>query len=96
IATGLMAGVHASALIANAEPVAPPRATAFGSLAHYITHADATNFQPANITFDLLPPLEQKIRDRQERHRRQCELALREFKRWMERLELCPAVGSQK
>ncbi len=71
IATGLMAGVHASALIANAEPVAPPRATAFGSLAHYITHADAKNFQPANITFDLLPPLEQKIRDRQERHRRQ-------------------------
>jgi len=96
IATGLMAGVHASALIANAEPVAPPRATAFGSLAHYITHADAKNFQPANITFDLLPPLEQKIRDRQERHRRQCELALREFERWMERLELCPAVRSQK
>jgi len=96
IATGLMAGVHASALIANAEPVTPPRATAFGSLAHYITHADAKNFQPANITFDLLPPLEQKIRDRQERHRRQCELASREFERWMERLELCPAVGSQK
>ncbi len=96
IATGLMAGVHASALIANAEPVAPPRATAFGSLAHYITHADAKNFQPANITFDLLPPLEQNIRDRQERHRRQCELALREFERWMERLELCPAVRSQK
>jgi methylenetetrahydrofolate--tRNA-(uracil-5-)-methyltransferase len=96
IATGLMAGVHASALIANAEPVTPPRATAFGSLVHYITHADAKNFQPANITFDLLPPLEQKIRDRQERHRRQCELASREFERWMERLELCPAVGSQK
>src|SRR5713101_2616914 len=96
IATGLMAGIHSAVLVANAEPVAPPRATAFGSLAHYITHADATNFQPANITFDLLPPLEQKIRDRQERHRRQCELALREFKRWMERLELCPAVGSQK
>jgi methylenetetrahydrofolate--tRNA-(uracil-5-)-methyltransferase len=96
IATGLMAGVHALALIANAEPVTPPRATAFGSLVHYITHADAKNFQPANITFDLLPPLEQKIRDRQERHRRQCELASREFERWMERLELCPAVGSQK
>src|SRR2546425_2248758 len=86
IATGLMAGGDASALIANAEPAAPPRATAFGSLAHYVTHADAKNFQPANITFDLLPPLEQVIRDRQERHRRQCELALREFKRWMERL----------
>src|SRR2546422_4297188 len=76
IATGLMAGVHASALVATAEPVAPPRATAFGSLAHYITHADAKNFQPANITFDLLPPLEQKIGDRQERHPRQGGVAL--------------------
>ena len=35
-----------------------PRATALGSLIHYITHADAKNFQPANITFDLLEPLD--------------------------------------
>jgi methylenetetrahydrofolate--tRNA-(uracil-5-)-methyltransferase len=96
IATGLMAGIHASALVSNTDPVAPPRATAFGSLAHYITHADPKNFQPANITFDLLPPLARKIHDRQERHRRQCELALREFERWLERLELCSEVRSQK
>jgi len=83
IATGLMAGVHASALVAGSEPVPPPRATAFGSLTHYITHADAGNFQPANITFDLLPPLEKKIRDRKERHRMQCEKALLEFDQWL-------------
>src|SRR5438552_2266076 len=82
IATGLMAGMQASALAAFAELVPPPRATAFGSLVHYITHADAKRFQPANITFDLLPALEQKVRDRQERHRRQCELALRQFDGW--------------
>ena len=93
IATGLMAGIHASALVSNADPVAPPRATAFGSLAHYITHANPKNFQPANITFDLLPPLEQKIRDRQERHRRQCELALREFEGWTEKVGLAPTTG---
>ncbi len=69
IATGLMAGIHAAALATGADPVCPPRPTAFGSLTHYVTHADPRNFQPANITFDLLPPLEQKIRDRQERHR---------------------------
>ncbi len=85
IATGLMAGIQASALASGAELVSPPRATAFGSLVHYITHADAKRFQPANITFDLLPPLEEKVRDRQERHRRQCELALREFEGWLER-----------
>ena len=85
IATGLMAGMQASALAAGAELVPPPRATAFGSLVHYITHADAKRFQPANITFDLLPSLEQKVRDRQERHRQQCELALREFDGWLAR-----------
>jgi methylenetetrahydrofolate--tRNA-(uracil-5-)-methyltransferase len=83
IATGLLAGMHAAALISGAEPVAPPRASAFGSLTHYIAHADAKNFQPANITFDLLLPLEKKIRDRKERHRMQCELALREFDEWL-------------
>jgi len=84
IATGLMAGVHAAALAFGAEPIAPPRATAFGSLVHYITHADPSNFQPANITFDLLPPLERRVRDRKERHRLQCEKALKDFQGWVE------------
>jgi methylenetetrahydrofolate--tRNA-(uracil-5-)-methyltransferase len=84
IATGLMAGLHAAALAAGGEAVPPPRASAFGSLTHYVTHADAKNFQPANITFDLLPALEKKIRDRKERHRLQCELALAQFDAWME------------
>jgi methylenetetrahydrofolate--tRNA-(uracil-5-)-methyltransferase len=86
IATGLLAGVHAAALISGAEMVPAPRASAFGSLTHYVTLADAKNFQPANITFDLLPPLERKIRDRKERHRMQCELALQEFDKWMDRV----------
>lgn len=86
IATGLMAGVHAAALACHTAPVAPPRPSAFGSLVNYITQASARNFQPANITFDLLPPFETRIRDRQERHRRQCERALREFDGWLEKI----------
>ena len=86
IATGLMAGVHASALAGGGLPVPPPRASAFGSLVHYITQADPRNFQPANITFDLLLPLDRKIRDRKERHRLQCELALGEFQGWLEQI----------
>jgi methylenetetrahydrofolate--tRNA-(uracil-5-)-methyltransferase len=84
IATGLMAGLHAAALTTATELLPPPRATAFGSLTHYITHADARNFQPANITFDLLPPLENKVRDRQQRHKLQCELALKQFEGWLQ------------
>jgi methylenetetrahydrofolate--tRNA-(uracil-5-)-methyltransferase len=82
IAAGLMAGMHAAALSAGLEPVPAPRATALGSLVHYAAHAAAKNFQPANITFDLLPPLERKVRDRAERHRLQCERALIEFEFW--------------
>jgi len=83
IATGLVAGMHAAAIASRTELRAAPRASAFGSLTHYVTHADAKNFQPANITFDLLPPLASKVRDRQQRHRLQCELALKEFDRWL-------------
>ena len=85
IATGMLAGMHAAALIAAGTPVAPPRATALGSLVHYITHADPKKFQPANITFDLLPPLEKKVRDRKLRHQMQCDLALKEFQAWFDR-----------
>src|SRR5580658_497885 len=84
IATGLMAGMNAATLVGGGEVVPPPRATAFGSLVHYITRAESKNFQPANITFDLLPALEKKIRDRKERRRLQCEMALREFDEWYE------------
>jgi methylenetetrahydrofolate--tRNA-(uracil-5-)-methyltransferase len=69
-------------MAAGEAPIAPPRPSAFGSLMHYVTQADPKNFQPANITFDLLPALEQKIRDRKERHQRQCEIALQEFDVW--------------
>jgi len=95
IATGLMAGMNAAALATGTLPVPPPRATAFGSLVHYITQADSKNFQPANITFDLLPALEKRVRDRKERHRLQCELALQGFQHWLEKVSLQPAIAKE-
>jgi len=90
IATGLIAGTNAAALATGTDPVPPPRATAFGSLIHYVTNADPKDFQPANITFDLLPSLERQIRDRKERHRLQCERALRELDAWLGRNSRLP------
>lgn len=95
MATGLMAGMNAAAMATGSEPAPPPRATAFGSLVHYITQAESKNFQPANITFDLLPTLDRKVRDRKERHRLQCELALREFDDWLVRT-LQPAASEAR
>ena len=87
IATGLLAGIYAAALARGQKPVPAPRASALGSLVHYITHAAPRDFQPANITFDLLEPLEdelrKKVRDKQERHRLQCARALDAFDVWL-------------
>ncbi len=86
IATGLLAGIYAASLVRGEEPAPVPRAAALGSLVHYITHADPKDFQPANITFDLLEPLEEqirkKVRDKKERHRLQCERSLAAFDSW--------------
>jgi methylenetetrahydrofolate--tRNA-(uracil-5-)-methyltransferase len=90
MAMGLLAGNYAASLASGSEPQAPPRASAHGSLLHYITHAEAKNFQPANITFDLLPALEQKVRDRKLRHKLICERALSEFAGWMKAEEMVP------
>jgi methylenetetrahydrofolate--tRNA-(uracil-5-)-methyltransferase len=89
IATGLLAGIYAAALVRGKEPEPVPRSTALGSLVHYITHADQKNFQPANITFDLLEPVDEetrrRVRDKKERHRMQCERALGAFDAWLAR-----------
>ncbi|HEX3878856.1 MAG TPA: FAD-dependent oxidoreductase, partial [Bryobacteraceae bacterium] len=81
IATGLMAGLHAAALAHDEAPRALPRETALGSLCHYISAADARDYQPANITFDLLPQLDEAMRhklrrDKKARHAEVCRRAL--------------------
>jgi methylenetetrahydrofolate--tRNA-(uracil-5-)-methyltransferase len=76
IATGLIAGKAAAAL-ALGEPLRSfPRATAIGSLCAYVSGADPAHYQPANITFDLLPKLEHPPRDRKQRHTQVCQRAL--------------------
>ena len=86
IATGLLAGMAAAAMALGASYSPPyhppPRETALGSLVHYITHSDAENYQPANITFDLLPPLDPPVKDRSLRRAEQCRLALEALEKW--------------
>jgi methylenetetrahydrofolate--tRNA-(uracil-5-)-methyltransferase len=87
IASGMLAGIYAASLANGEAPIPAPRQSANGSLTHYITHCETKKFQPANITFDLLPPLEddlrKKIRDKKERHRIQCERALAAWTSWL-------------
>jgi methylenetetrahydrofolate--tRNA-(uracil-5-)-methyltransferase len=79
IATGLAAGMLAAAHVRGGALRPFPRETAIGSLLHYISHADPRHYQPANIAFDLFPPLEDSPRDRRERQIAVCELAAKRF-----------------
>lgn len=88
IATGLLAGLALAHRTRNEAFDPPPRTTALGSLVHYVTHADAHDYQPANISFDLLPPVEglprAVARDRHARRMLQCERALADLAHWLE------------
>jgi methylenetetrahydrofolate--tRNA-(uracil-5-)-methyltransferase len=55
-ASGLIAGRTAAALVRGDEPRVPPRSTAIGALAYYVSHADPRGYQPTNITFGIMPP----------------------------------------
>ena len=81
-ASGLVAGCNAARLALGQAPLVPPDVTALGALCRYISHADATDYQPTNIAFGLLPPLDPPIRKRRERKQamvRRALLALEAF-----------------
>jgi methylenetetrahydrofolate--tRNA-(uracil-5-)-methyltransferase len=95
IATGLLAGIGASRFARGETPLAPPAGTACGSLMHYLRSAPAKNFQPANISFGLLPePAEEIrcIRDKKQRHAKQVEAALETMDRWIQMLHSLPTA----
>ena len=56
-ASGLIAGLNAAAVARGEAARVPPRETAIGALAHYVSHADPRHYQPTNITFGIMPPL---------------------------------------
>jgi methylenetetrahydrofolate--tRNA-(uracil-5-)-methyltransferase len=98
IATGLMAGMHAASVARGEAPIALPRETALGSLCHYISGAEARNYQPANITFDLLPQLDdatrQRLRrDKAARHAEVCRRAIEAMDAYLGAAVLGPAHG---
>ena len=81
-ASGLMAGINAAALAQGLPAAAPPRTTAMGALAYYVSHAAAADYQPTNMTFGLIPSPDRRPRSRRERRRKLAERALDDLAGW--------------
>lgn len=78
-ASGLLAGLNAARMARGASPLIWPRETVIGSLAYYITTADAGSFQPMNANFGLLPPLQDRVRKKAEKKEKLAARALEQL-----------------
>ncbi len=67
-ASGLMAGLNLARRLKGQETVVLPVDTMIGALSRYISDETVKNFQPMGANFGVLPPLDEKIRDKQERY----------------------------
>lgn len=76
IASGLVAGLNAAAKFNNTEKITFPNETVIGALSSYIS-TENTKFQPMNANFGILPPLEEKIKDKIQRYTKMAERALK-------------------
>ncbi len=103
-ASGLMAGRNAAAVVLG-EPVrVPPRTTALGALAHYVSHADPRHYQPTNITFGILDAIDdrsiprmtaedgRKLSRKEARKIALSTRALADLGKWMQAGEVHPAI----
>ena len=81
-ASGLMAGRNAAALARGQALRVPPRTTAIGALAFYVSHANPRDYQPTNITFGIMEAPPDGIRDRQKRKIAISERALQDLAEW--------------
>ena len=81
-ASGLMAGINLSKRLKGEETVILPEDTMIGALSRYISDESVKNFQPMGANFGVLPPLLEKIRDKQERYMKLAERGMNSLKKF--------------
>src|SRR5438552_167451 len=86
-ASGLLAGVNAAALARGDRILSPPRTTAIGALAYYVSHADPAHYEPSNITFGIMQPLEHAPKGKKARNEALSARALADLETWKARPE---------
>ena len=81
-ATGILAAINLSRLLAGDEPIVPPPTTMLGALYRYLREADPAHFQPMNANFGLLDELPERVRDKRRKRELFAEHALADMTRW--------------
>ncbi len=95
--TGILAGINAGRLAKGIRLITPPEETMLGSLVRYITTKEGT-LQPMSPVMGLLPPLDKRVKNKQERKRLLAERAIEAMRKWAESIKediiiYSPATG---
>jgi methylenetetrahydrofolate--tRNA-(uracil-5-)-methyltransferase len=83
IATGWLAGINAAKRVLNQPLLEMSRKTMIGALCHYITHADAKDFQPMKANLGILEDLEMSIKGKRLRGMAYAEQSAKEIDRYL-------------
>jgi methylenetetrahydrofolate--tRNA-(uracil-5-)-methyltransferase len=91
-ATGLLAGINISRMLAGERPVVPPPTTMLGALYRYLREADPKHFQPMNANFGLVDDLPTRVKDKRVKREQLAERALAELAAWRDASAVSAAV----
>ena len=83
--SGIIAGINAVKRLKNEPPLILPKYTMIGALLGYITDETVTNFQPMGANFGIIPPLEERIKDKRERYAAFANRSLKYFENFKEK-----------
>ncbi|HEY4619802.1 MAG TPA: methylenetetrahydrofolate--tRNA-(uracil(54)-C(5))-methyltransferase (FADH(2)-oxidizing) TrmFO, partial [Nitrospirota bacterium] len=87
-AMGLAAGLSSIMHIRGEEFLPPPVTTGIGALINYVTTDSMPHFQPMNINWGLLPPLQKKIKDKEQNRIKMGERSFKDLERWKKQLKI--------
>lgn len=85
-ASGLIAGINAAKYVNREEMLIFPEETMIGAMADYITNANPDNFQPINVNFGLVPPFEERIKNKKEKYEKYAERAIGTIQNFMKKI----------
>lgn len=84
-ASGMLAGLETAAQILGEAPWNFPRSTAIGALAAYISDESVGNFQPMNINFGIIEPLDRRVKGKRNKNLEISKRALEQIAQIKER-----------
>ena len=85
--SGIMAGFNAVRLLKNKESLVLPPESMIGALSRYISNEAIENFQPMGANFGVLPPLDEKIRDKKLRYSALAQRGLEKVRKIIEEIK---------